>query len=211
MSLLPLDCRTGTHMATAGADKVVKLWDPATGANTASLRVSDPCALPLHMSHSACFVQTLSAWVVRTGQARWEAQNAWLLHHLISMSISVVLNKSLHDLSNGPQSDSCSVQPSKQRKFNRYMVKTVAMPAVCAVTYCVLHFILPLGCGKTCCLPCLQGMLDTVLEVCFTADQKHLLAAGGDQALRMWELTSGRVRHTLTGHTGKVMHWMTPT
>ena len=48
-------------------------------------------------------------------------------------------------------------------------------------------------------------MLDTVLEVCFTADQKHLLAAGGDQALRMWELTSGRVRHTLTGHTGKVL------
>ncbi len=26
-------------MATGGADKVVKLWDPATGANTGSLRV----------------------------------------------------------------------------------------------------------------------------------------------------------------------------
>lgn len=47
-------------------------------------------------------------------------------------------------------------------------------------------------------------MLDTVLEVSFTADQKHLLAAGGDQAIRMWDLASGRVRHTLTGHTGKV-------
>jgi hypothetical protein len=47
-------------------------------------------------------------------------------------------------------------------------------------------------------------MLDTILEVSFTADQKHLLAAGGDQALRMWDITSGRVRHTLTGHTGKV-------
>ncbi|DBA79590.1 TPA: hypothetical protein ACH3X1_008277 [Trebouxia sp. C0004] len=78
--------RSGTHMATGGADKVVKLWDPATGANTGSLR----------------------------------------------------------------------------------------------------------------------GMLDTILEVSFTADQKHLLAAGGDQALRMWDITSGRVRHTLTGHTGKV-------
>ncbi|DBA83439.1 hypothetical protein WJX79_006327 [Trebouxia sp. C0005] len=78
--------RSGSHMATGGADKVVKLWDPATGANTGSLR----------------------------------------------------------------------------------------------------------------------GMLDTILEVSFTADQKHLLAAGGDQALRMWDITSGRVRHTLTGHTGKV-------
>jgi len=48
-------------------------------------------------------------------------------------------------------------------------------------------------------------MLDTILEVSFTADQKHLLAAGGDQALRMWDIASGRVRHTLTGHTGKVL------
>lgn len=47
-------------------------------------------------------------------------------------------------------------------------------------------------------------MLDTILEVSFTADQKHLVAAGGDQALRMWDIASGRVRHTLTGHTGKV-------
>lgn len=53
---------------------------------------------------------------------------------------------------------------------------------------------------------CVQGMLDTVLEVSWTADQRHLVAAGGDQALRMWEISSGRVRHTLTGHTGKVMH-----
>ena len=50
-----------------------------------------------------------------------------------------------------------------------------------------------------------QGMLDTVLEVSFTAEQRHLLAAGGDQALRMWDISSGRVRHTLTGHTGKVL------
>ncbi|DBB04827.1 TPA: hypothetical protein ACH3X3_010116 [Trebouxia sp. C0006] len=40
--------RSGSHMATGGADKVVKLWDPATGANTGSLRVPffflvDPC------------------------------------------------------------------------------------------------------------------------------------------------------------------------
>ena len=33
-------CRTGNQMATAGADKVVKLWDPTTGAHIASLRVS---------------------------------------------------------------------------------------------------------------------------------------------------------------------------
>lgn len=41
-------CRTGNQMATAGADKVVKLWDPTTGAHKASLRVS----LPLFLPHS---------------------------------------------------------------------------------------------------------------------------------------------------------------
>lgn len=50
----------------------------------------------------------------------------------------------------------------------------------------------------------LQGMLDTVLEVSFTADDRHVVAAGGDSALRMWDIQSGRVRHTLTGHTAKV-------
>ncbi|BDA45707.1 Autophagy-related protein 16-1 [Coccomyxa sp. Obi] len=50
----------------------------------------------------------------------------------------------------------------------------------------------------------LAGMTETVTEVAFTCDQKHLLASGADKALRMWDLGSGRVRHTLTGHSQKV-------
>lgn len=34
-----LHCRRGTVMATGGADKVVKLWDPS-GVNTGTLQVS---------------------------------------------------------------------------------------------------------------------------------------------------------------------------
>lgn len=49
----------------------------------------------------------------------------------------------------------------------------------------------------------LAGMTETVTEVAFTCDQKHLLASGADKALRMWDLGSGRVRHTLTGHSQK--------
>ena len=47
-------CRTGNQMATAGADKVVKLWDPTTGAHKASLRVSLPPS-PLLFSVVTCF------------------------------------------------------------------------------------------------------------------------------------------------------------
>ena len=67
----------------------------------------------------------------------------------------------------------------------------------------------------------LRGMLDTVTCLTFTCDGRGLLAGGEDRALRLWEvnvggggnvssspsssmLGSGRVRHTLTGHTAKV-------
>lgn len=63
-------------------------------------------------------------------------------------------------------------------------------------------------------------MLDTVTCLAFTCDGRGLLAGGDDRALRLWEvnvsssspsssssssmLGSGRVRHTLTGHAGRV-------
>ena len=49
-------------------------------------------------------------------------------------------------------------------------------------------------------------MQESVLECCFTADSTRLLAAGGDQNLRLWEIESRRERHTLTGHTAKVRY-----
>lgn len=82
------------------------------------------------------------------------------------------------------------------------------------------------------CVGSLHGMLDTVTCLAFTCDGRGLLAGGEDRALRLWEvnvvggggggagagagagsassspspslLGSGRVRHTLTGHTAKV-------
>lgn len=75
------------------------------------------------------------------------------------------------------------------------------------------------------CVGSLHGMLDTVTCLAFTSDGRGLIAGGEDRALRLWEvnvggagggaassfsssapsmLGSGRVRHTLTGHTAKV-------
>lgn len=50
----------------------------------------------------------------------------------------------------------------------------------------------------------LHGMPEMVTGLAFTCDARALVAAGSDAALRMWDLTSGRVRHTLTGHVAKV-------
>ena len=52
----------------------------------------------------------------------------------------------------------------------------------------------------------LHGMPEMVTGLAFTCDARALVAAGSDAALRMWDLTSGRVRHTLTGHVAKVHH-----
>ncbi len=49
----------------------------------------------------------------------------------------------------------------------------------------------------------LHGMPEMVTGLAFTCDARALVAAGSDAALRMWDLTSGRVRHTLTGHVAK--------
>ena len=57
-----------------------------------------------------------------------------------------------------------------------------------------------------CCGMQLHGMPEMVTGLAFTCDARALVAAGSDAALRMWDLTSGRVRHTLTGHVAKVRH-----
>lgn len=49
-----------------------------------------------------------------------------------------------------------------------------------------------------------QGMLEGVLDVSWTCDQTSVLGAGNDKSIRVWDPTTGRVRHTMTGHTGKV-------
>lgn len=48
-------------------------------------------------------------------------------------------------------------------------------------------------------------MPEMVTGLAFTCDARALVAAGSDAALRMWDLASGRVRHTLTGHVAKVL------
>lgn len=51
----------------------------------------------------------------------------------------------------------------------------------------------------------LHGMQDMVTDISFSCDQNHLVAAGTDKTLRMWDLSTARVKHTFTGHTDKVL------
>ncbi|GMH16752.1 hypothetical protein Nepgr_018593 [Nepenthes gracilis] len=50
----------------------------------------------------------------------------------------------------------------------------------------------------------LYGCLGSVLDLTVTHDNKTVIAASSSNNLYVWELSSGRIRHTLTGHTDKV-------
>jgi autophagy-related protein 16 len=53
-------------------------------------------------------------------------------------------------------------------------------------------------------LPSLQGAFEGVNAVAFTSDAKLVLGAENRQAVRVWDVATGRLRLSLTGHTGKV-------
>lgn len=50
----------------------------------------------------------------------------------------------------------------------------------------------------------LRGCLGTVLDLCITHDNRSVIAASSANNLYVWDVSSGRVRHTLTGHVDKV-------
>lgn len=51
----------------------------------------------------------------------------------------------------------------------------------------------------------LQGSSLSITSASFDMSEKLILAASNDEACRIWSLTEQRLRHTLTGHTGKVL------
>lgn len=51
----------------------------------------------------------------------------------------------------------------------------------------------------------LEGALGSLLDLSFSPDDNFCLACGTDKAIQLWELSSGRVRHRMTGHAQKVV------
>lgn len=50
----------------------------------------------------------------------------------------------------------------------------------------------------------LSGCLGSVLDLTVTHDNQSVIAASSSNNLCVWDISSGRVRHTLTGHSDKV-------
>ncbi|XP_010929949.2 autophagy-related protein 16 isoform X1 [Elaeis guineensis] len=50
----------------------------------------------------------------------------------------------------------------------------------------------------------LHGCLGSVLDLAVTHDNRSVIAASSSNNMYVWDVSSGRIRHTLTGHTDKV-------
>ena len=51
---------------------------------------------------------------------------------------------------------------------------------------------------------CLHGNIDTINDVAFSCVSSHLVAAGSDNALQVFDVGTGRSRHILRNHTARV-------
>lgn len=54
-------------------------------------------------------------------------------------------------------------------------------------------------------LSTLRGSLGSILDLSLSLDSNLVIAACSDHKLHLWETQTGRMRHTLTGHTEKVV------
>lgn len=52
----------------------------------------------------------------------------------------------------------------------------------------------------------LSGATQSVMSVEFSPSDEFVVGASNDNACRVWSVDSCRLRHTLTGHVGKVMN-----
>ena len=59
----------------------------------------------------------------------------------------------------------------------------------------------------------LRGCNSAVSSLCFASNRQHILGSANDYAARIWDLSTGKVLKTLTGHTGAVTatRYLTPT
>ena len=48
----------------------------------------------------------------------------------------------------------------------------------------------------------LTGHANWVPSVCTTPDCQHVISGSSDETVRVWSLASGKLVHTLNGHTG---------
>jgi WD40 repeat protein/tRNA A-37 threonylcarbamoyl transferase component Bud32 len=201
----------GKHLASAGADQTVKVWDMASGRVLFTLRghtnpVTSVCFSPDGKRlASASEDQTLKLWDASSGK-----DLRTLKGHTGSVSgvcfspdgkrlasaggdknlklWDAASGKNLQTLKGHSPLVSVCFSPDGKRLASTSLDKTVNLWNAAT--------------GQD--LLTLKGHTSFVLSACFSPDGKRLASAGGDRTLKLWDASSGQELLTLKGHTDTI-------
>jgi WD40 repeat protein/tRNA A-37 threonylcarbamoyl transferase component Bud32 len=201
----------GTRIVTAGADRIAKVWDPATGQVVAALTGHDD------VIHSAAFSpdgarvitasedQTARLWDARTGtvvatlkhrdplwSAAFSPDGAWIVTTGESRTATLW--------------DGRSAELVASLDGHRGVVYTAAFSPDGSrlVTASADHTATIWDVRTATRLATLEGHGDEVCSAAFSPDGSQIVTASDDQTARLWNARTGTLLASLQGHTGAV-------
>jgi WD40 repeat protein len=202
----------GKTLASGGQDKLVKLWDAATGRDLRTLKGHGDWVQAVAFSPDGKLLasgsrdQTIKLWAVATGQELRTLKGHTDAVNAIAFSVDGRVIASgggdhtirLWDMTTGRESStlngsfgpvlSVSFSPDGRTLASGNLVKAIE--------------IWDLDTGQH--LLTLQGHDAGVNSVTFSPDGRTLASGSNDRTAKLWALPSGQELRTLTGHTGYV-------
>ncbi len=203
----------GHRLATAGADRVVRLWDVPTGRLLHAIEVPDENVLSIAFSPDGLTLATGDAgghvhlWDARTGARR----NTLKGHPALVMSVAYAPDG--HTLISGGADGVVRLWDARTGSLVRSLLshRGYIMAVACAADG---HRLASAGADGILHLwdPVTGELLHTreahrtwTVALAFSPDGQLLASAGADGLLRLWEPTTGELRRTLDGTSAWIM------
>lgn len=168
--------KDGKHLASGGSDRVVRLWDAATGKEVRSLIG--------HTSNVWSIAFSPDRRYLASAAGDWATQN---FGEIIIWDVQTGKAVATHPQTSG-MVDSVTYSPDG---------RTLAY----ANWDCTIRLLDP-ATGET---RILKGHTGSCKAVVFSPDGKQLVTGAHDTTIRIWDLASGRTTKVLSGHTADVL------
>ncbi|MEN3331992.1 MAG: eukaryotic-like serine/threonine-protein kinase [Blastocatellia bacterium] len=201
----------GKRLASGGEDKIVKIWDAATGQELLTLKGHTKWVYAVSFSSDGKRLATASGdmtarlWDAETGQAI-----ASLAGHTARVNAAVFspdgkrLFTASHDQTVKVWDTATGIEIATFNGHGARILSLAISPdgkrLATAGNYKVKVW--NASTGKP--LASLEGLTDQVASVRFSPDGKKLATAGADKTARIWDVATGKAIITLKGHTSWV-------